>query len=99
MLPISGSADAEEELGLFGTLLADGGIVWQSGGGAMGVEDAGGFICRCHPSKLRIHVERALMHDRVRREGFIEVTSHNVSPFSSHSLNVVPLHTIMSRCP
>lgn len=72
-----------EHLGPFRALLAVNGVVWPAvpeHGGATGVEarekeeEGLGFRCRCNPPKMRVGVEKALMHDRARRREFVEVT-------------------------
>jgi len=62
--------------GPFQSLLAEHGVVWPSPE-AMADEDGGknslGLVCRSNPSKLRVGVERALVHDGSRRREFVEV--------------------------
>eukprot|EP00903_Cladosiphon_okamuranus_P011447 g10784.t1 len=65
----------EPPYGPFQALLAKHGVVWPSAA-AMAEEDGErrslGFSCRCNPSKLRVAVERALMHDGARCSEFVE---------------------------
>lgn len=69
-----------QELGPFRALLATCGVVWRSAAGARsgdGAEDEGknlGYPCRGNPSKLRLGVEKALVHDPARRQEFVEVS-------------------------
>lgn len=70
-----------QELGPFRALLATCGVVWRSADrGATNEARADaddrkslGFPCRCNPSKLRLGVEKALVHDPARRQEFVEV--------------------------
>lgn len=70
----SASQEPDGELGPFQALLREAGIVWRRGRGAKMGGSTEGFQCRCNPAKLRVYVEKALMHDGVRREEFIEVS-------------------------
>lgn len=77
--------------GPFQSLLAKLGVVWPSAS-AMATEGnerrSLGFSCRSNPSKLRVEVERALVHDGARRSEFVEVCDHrvlyNFKPFFVH---------------
>lgn len=79
----SSSHASTEHLGPFRALLAVHGVAWPAvpaHGGATGVEgreEEGrlGFPCRFNPPKLRLGVEKALVHDRARRREFVEVMS------------------------
>lgn len=70
--------EQQQQQGPFQALLAEHGVVWPSAGGMAGGPEGGrssslGFSCRRNPSKLRVGVERALVHDRARRGEFVEV--------------------------
>lgn len=77
----SSSKASTEHLGPFRALLAVHGVAWPEApvhAGAAGVEGGEeegrlGFPCRCNPPKLRLGVEKALVHDRARRREFVEV--------------------------
>lgn len=63
-----------EELCPFRALLALCGVVWMEQNGR---DRLLGFPCRCNPSKLRVGVEKALVHDSNRRREFVEVRAQN----------------------
>lgn len=71
-----GPSSQEPPYGPFQALLAEHGVAWPSAE-AMADEDSEkrslGFSCRSNPSKLRVGVERALVHDGARRSEFVEV--------------------------
>lgn len=46
----------------------------REGSGAVALEARSGFACRCNPAKLRLFVERALVHDPARRQAFVEAS-------------------------
>lgn len=81
-----GPSSQEPPYGPFQALLAKHGVVWPSAA-AMAREDSIdrrrslGFSCRSSPSKLRVGVERALVHDGARRSEFVEVSYLNFKPF------------------
>lgn len=84
-----GRSSQEPPHGPFQALLAKHGVVWPSAA-AMAEEDSErrslGFSCRSNPSKLRIGVERALVHDGGRRSEFVEVKKNsNRLFFYAHS--------------
>eukprot|EP00752_Nemacystus_decipiens_P018674 g16742.t1 len=71
-----GPSSQDQPHGPFRALLAKHGVVWPSAA-AMAEEDSNerrslGFSCRSNPSKLRVGVERALVHDGARRSEFVE---------------------------
>ena len=74
-----GPSSQEPPYGPFQALLARHGVVWPSAA-AMAKEDSSdrrkslGFSCHSNPSKLRVGVERALVHDGARRREFVEVS-------------------------
>ena len=78
---IGGSLHGEHDIDLepFRGLLAAGGIIWTSeheargGDVAMDGRKEQGYACRCNPSKLRLAVEKALVHDPARQREFVEV--------------------------
>lgn len=72
LLLASSEEQGEEHAGPFESLLAAGGVVWAK----VGQGSRGGFVCRCNPAKLRLCVEKALEHDRTRRQEFVEVRYH-----------------------
>ncbi|CAN0303475.1 unnamed protein product, partial [Pylaiella littoralis] len=67
----------QQQQGPFQALLAEHGVVWPSAGGLEGDSETErrsslGFSCRRNPSKLRVGLKRALVHDRARRGEFVE---------------------------
>lgn len=77
------SQASTEHLGPFRALLAVNGVAWSAvpwhGGTARmegREEEKLGFQCRCNPPKLRLGVEKALVHDRARRREFVEVCNN-----------------------
>lgn len=70
----------DSEFGPFQGLLAASGVIWRCEHDKRdGVVDARrgkglGYACRCNPSKLRLAVEKALMHDSARQREFVEVS-------------------------
>lgn len=75
-----------EDLGPFRALLAANGVVWAAAprrgmvAAAAAEEEEKrsglGFPCRCSPAKLRLGVEKALVHDQARRREFVEVGAY-----------------------
>lgn len=67
------------DLGPFRGLLAASGVVWtcEHGGRDGDMDTRGGkglgYACRCNPSKLRLAVEKALVHDSARQREFVKV--------------------------
>lgn len=86
----AGPRSQEPPYGPFQALLAKHGVVWPS---AAAMADDGnerrslGFSCRSNPSKLRVGVERSLVHDGARRSEFVEVRELqlNFKPFFFHA--------------
>lgn len=79
--PASGASREQQRQqharGPFQSLLAEHGVIWPSPeamvASSTGDKSSLGLPCRSNPSKLRVGVERALVHDGSKRREFVEV--------------------------
>lgn len=90
----------QQPSGPFQALLAKHGVVWPSAA-AMAEEDSDrkslGFSCRANPSKLRVGVERELVHDGARRNEFVQVSCCKFQISNRFFMSRV-VSTVQRRC-